>query len=293
MTPTERADASTPWKEFTTADGRKYYYNKITKLSKWTMPDEMQQAREQAEKAAGILKSAAPAPSASVKPPVSVTPLSQSGLPAATATTLMPTLPVPPVSSDNAKLDVKMDEKEEVARGTLAQELEEAKKVMPVPSKINVSPVIEEKSTLVSEEPQLYASKIEAKNAFKELLESVHVEADWTWEQAMRVIINDKRYGALKSLGERKQAFNEYLSHRKKQESEEKRAKQKLTREKFLAMLEESKDLTSHMRWSKALLMFEDDPRFLAVEKDREREELFEDYIVELERKVRVPVISV
>lgn len=27
--------------------------------------------------------------------------------------------------------------------------------------------------------------------------------------QAMRVIINDKRYGALKSLGERKQAFNE------------------------------------------------------------------------------------
>lgn len=27
--------------------------------------------------------------------------------------------------------------------------------------------------------------------------------------QAMRVIINDKRYGALKALGERKQAFNE------------------------------------------------------------------------------------
>lgn len=27
--------------------------------------------------------------------------------------------------------------------------------------------------------------------------------------QTMRVIINDKRYGALKTLGERKQAFNE------------------------------------------------------------------------------------
>lgn len=27
--------------------------------------------------------------------------------------------------------------------------------------------------------------------------------------QAMRVIINDKRYGALKTLGERKQVFNE------------------------------------------------------------------------------------
>jgi hypothetical protein len=30
--------------------------------------------------------------------------------------------------------------------------------------------------------------------------------------QAMRVIINDKRYGALKTLGERKQAFNEASS---------------------------------------------------------------------------------
>ena len=31
---------------------------------------------------------------------------------------------------------------------------------MPVTSKINISPVVEEKSTLVSEEPQIYASKI-------------------------------------------------------------------------------------------------------------------------------------
>lgn len=30
--------------------------------------------------------------------------------------------------------------------------------------------------------------------------------------QAMRVIITDKRYGALKSLGERKEAFNEVNS---------------------------------------------------------------------------------
>jgi len=40
MTPIERADASTVWKEFTTPEGRKYYYNKVTKQSKWTIPDE-------------------------------------------------------------------------------------------------------------------------------------------------------------------------------------------------------------------------------------------------------------
>lgn len=64
----------------------------------------------------------------------------------------------------------------------------------------------------------------------------MNVQSDWTWEQvdallffylfffvcdananfwfliviqAMREIINDKRYNALKTLGERKQAFNE------------------------------------------------------------------------------------
>ncbi|KAL0366295.1 UNVERIFIED_CONTAM: Pre-processing protein 40A [Sesamum radiatum] len=40
-----RADASTVWKEFTTPEGRKYYYNKETKQSKWTIPDELKEAK--------------------------------------------------------------------------------------------------------------------------------------------------------------------------------------------------------------------------------------------------------
>jgi hypothetical protein len=52
----------------------------------------------------------------------------------------------------------------------------------------------------------------DAKNAFKEMLESHKIGLDWTWEQSMKKIINDKRYGALKTLGEKKQAFNEVNS---------------------------------------------------------------------------------
>lgn len=80
----------------------------------------------------------------------------------------------------------------------------------------------------------------EAKDAFKSLLQSTNIQSDWTWEQvghkiklfsfysfidfcplylnnykksqAMRLIINDKRYGALKTLGERKQAFSQVQS---------------------------------------------------------------------------------
>lgn len=39
-----------------------------------------------------------------------------------------------------------------------------------------------------------------------------------TWEQAMKMIINDSRYGALKHLNEKKQAFNEYKTQKAKEE---------------------------------------------------------------------------
>ncbi|KAG6466522.1 hypothetical protein ZIOFF_075682 [Zingiber officinale] len=143
---------------------------------------------------------------------------------------------------------------------------------------------------------------------------------------AMRIIINDKRYSALKTLGERKQAFNEsailYLTEfvfqnviwllirvvflysiwvkGKKQETEEKRIKQKKAREDFTRMLEECKELTSQTRWwvvfdifIKAISIFEDDERFSAVERPREREDLFENYLVELQKKYHEEKIQI
>ncbi|KAF3619307.1 hypothetical protein FXO37_33760 [Capsicum annuum] len=41
-----RADASTDRREFTSPMGRKYYYNKVTRTSKWRMPDEVKLDRE-------------------------------------------------------------------------------------------------------------------------------------------------------------------------------------------------------------------------------------------------------
>ncbi|XP_044475954.1 pre-mRNA-processing protein 40A-like [Mangifera indica] len=166
--------------------------------------------------------------------------------------------------------------------GASTQDIEEAKKGMAVAGKIDVTPM-EEKTP--DDEPLVFANKLEAKSAFKALLESANVQSDWTWEQAMREIINDKRYGALKTLGERKQAFNEYLGQRKKLEAEERRMRQKKAREEFTKMLAESKELTSSTKWSKAVTMFENDERFKAVERVRDREDLFDNYMVELKRK--------
>lgn len=44
------------------------------------------------------------------------------------------------------------------------------------------------------------------------------VSSTCSWEQAMKLIINDARYGALKHLNEKKQAFNAYKTQRAKEE---------------------------------------------------------------------------
>jgi len=86
---------------------------------------------------------------------------------------------------------------------------------------------------LVSVSLAAYAWRLqeEAKDAFKELLAAKGVASDWSWEQTMKLIINDKRYAALKSLGEKKQCFNEYLQQRKKGEKEEERQRLKRAKE--------------------------------------------------------------
>nr|XP_043636190.1 pre-mRNA-processing protein 40A isoform X3 [Erigeron canadensis] len=305
MTPLERADASTVWKEFTTAEGKKYYYNKDTKQSKWTIPDELKLAREQAEKEASrgtqspatLIASSLDQLPASVSSandvsssPVAVTPIIPVANVVAESSSLIHVAVTPVVSanmhsspmdkSDNSSLHGAP----KTLDGVSVQDTEEAKKGMAVAGKVNTTPS-EEK--VADDEPFIYPTKQEAKMAFKSLLEESNVKADWNWEQAMRVIINDKRYGALKALGERKQAFNEYLMQRKKLETEERRLRQRKAKEEFTKMLEESKELTSSMRWSKAMAIFEDDERYKAVDRAGDREDLFQNYMVDLQKKER------
>lgn len=175
------------------------------------------------------------------------------------------------------------------AEGVSAGNIEEIKKGTSIAGEANIN-VVEDKT--VVQEPIVYETKLEAKHAFKALLETANVGSDWVWDQAMRLIINDRRYGALKTLGERKQAFNEFVGQKKKQEAEERRTKQKKAREDFKKMLEESKELTSSTRWSKVIAFFEDDERFKAVERTKDREDLFGDYIEELEKKERAKALE-
>ncbi|PQQ02432.1 pre-mRNA-processing protein 40A isoform X4 [Prunus yedoensis var. nudiflora] len=57
-------------------------------------------------------------------------------------------------------------------------------------------------------------------------------------------------------------------------------------------MLEECSELTSSTRWGKVESIFEHDERFKAVERDRDRRDMFENYVEELQKKERAKTME-
>lgn len=46
LTPAEKEDPTKIWAEHARADGRVYYFNKLTQVSTWTVPEDLKAARK-------------------------------------------------------------------------------------------------------------------------------------------------------------------------------------------------------------------------------------------------------
>lgn len=106
-----------------------------------------------------------------------------------------------------------------------------------------------------------------------------------TWEKELHKIVFDERYLLLTSK-ERKNVFDDYVRDRAEVEREERRKQYKKIRDDFRKMLEESK-ITTKTSFSSFSQGNRDDDRYKKIEKIRERETLFNDYINELRKKER------
>ncbi|VFQ63956.1 unnamed protein product [Cuscuta campestris] len=299
MTAIEKADASTNWRECTSPDGNKYYYNKITKVSKWAIPDELKLVREMVklepikvleQENSGVshtldktlLCSAKASPSAAC---LSALPQEAGASPISVAIV---------VTNELLSLSDNVSKSPTESVG------------MQTPSK-TASPVVKSDGHGVSTTP---ADPITTQMVSE--ISSVHdAAADTdrgspgkTQEVEKSAGVSEK--GSVASSDEkltepsplvypsklRKQAFNEYVEQKKTHEAEEKRARQKKGKEDFKIMLEECKELTSSTRWSKAIYIFENDERYKAVERPKDREDLFQDYIQELDKKERAKALE-
>lgn len=134
----------------------------------------------------------------------------------------------------------------------------------------------------VSQAEPEYGSAEEAENAFIKMLRRHNVQADWPWEQAMRVTIKDPQYRALKDPKDRKAAFEKYAVEVRMQEKD--RAKERFAklRADFNTMLKRHPEIKHYSRWKTIRPIIEGETTFRATNDENERRQLFEDYLVEL-----------
>ena len=71
----------------------------------------------------------------------------------------------------------------------------------------------------------IYATKDEAREAFKQMLNEAGCQSSWPWDKVMRHVANEPRWNALKRVNEKKQCYNAWKPVRAKQEKEELRIK--------------------------------------------------------------------
>uniref|UniRef100_A0A671YXE1 Pre-mRNA-processing factor 40 homolog A n=1 Tax=Sparus aurata TaxID=8175 RepID=A0A671YXE1_SPAAU len=144
--------------------------------------------------------------------------------------------------------------------------------------------VVKEERPELQKKTYKWNTKEEAKQAFKELLKEKGVSSNSSWEQAMKMIINDPRYSALPKLSEKKQAFNAYKVQTEKEEKEEARIKYKESKETFQRFLENHEKMTSTTRYKKAEQMFCEQEVWSCVP-ERDRLEIYEDVLFYLAKK--------
>ncbi|XP_062594928.1 pre-mRNA-processing factor 40 homolog B-like [Saccostrea cucullata] len=132
--------------------------------------------------------------------------------------------------------------------------------------------------------PLVFKNKKEAMEAFKSLLKEKGVSSNASWEQALKLIVNDPRYGALRQLNERKQAFNEYKTKRAKEEKEEQRLRAKHAKEDLEHFLLHAEKMNSSVKYWKADDLFGDQDVWRRVD-DRDRREIFDDVVHMLAKK--------
>ncbi|KAL4631262.1 transcription elongation regulator 1 isoform X1 [Arapaima gigas] len=236
----------TPWCVVWTGDDRVFFYNPTTRLSMWDRPDELI-GRADVDK--------------NIQEPPH-----KRGL------------------EDSRKLGISKEELEAVTAEALEDEPIKAKKR----KKEDVKEADTEKE--VAMEAEIKAAReravvpLEARmKQFRDMLLERGVSAFSTWEKELHKIVFDPRY-LLLNPKERKQVFDQYVKTRAEEERKEKKNKLMQAKEEFKKMMEEAK-LNIRMTFSEFASKHAKDARFKAIEKMKDREVMFTEFMTALRKK--------
>uniref|UniRef100_A0A669D7K5 Transcription elongation regulator 1 n=1 Tax=Oreochromis niloticus TaxID=8128 RepID=A0A669D7K5_ORENI len=118
---------------------------------------------------------------------------------------------------------------------------------------------------------------------FKDMLLERGVSAFSTWDKELHKIVFDPRY-LLLNPKERKQVFDQYVKTRAEEERKEKKNKLMQAKDEFRRMMEEAK-LTPRTTFSEFAVKHGRDPRFKTIEKMKDREAIFVEFITAMRKR--------
>ncbi|NXS55723.1 PR40A factor, partial [Brachypteracias leptosomus] len=291
-TPAEQLLSKCPWKEYKSDAGKPYYYNSQTKESRWAKPKELEDLEGKvkdvtsggvAVTSGGVATTTAPSTAEPVPSAATTATSGATTAPEGDATSAAP-------AEGESGGAATTEEQGQATSGAAGQEqagdssagtAEDSSKQE---AAADAAAKKEDEDAQPVKKTYTWNTKEEAKQAFKELLKEKRVPSNASWEQAMKMIINDPRYSALAKLSEKKQAFNAYKVQTEKEEKEEARSKYKEAKESFQRFLENHEKMTSTTRYKKAEQMFGEMEVWNAIS-ERDRLEIYEDVLFFLSKK--------
>ncbi|NWZ97172.1 TCRG1 regulator, partial [Nesospiza acunhae] len=314
--------AVSEWTEYKTADGKTYYYNNRTLESTWEKPQELKEKEKMEEKVKEPIKepSEEPLPMETEEEESKEEPIkelikeepkeeemteeekaAQKAKPV--ATTPIPGTPWCVVwTGDERVADVDkiiqepphkkgMDEGKKLIREE-HEAAEEANEDEPIKikkrKKDDIKDIDSEKEAAMEAEIKAARERaivpLEARmKQFKDMLLERGVSAFSTWEKELHKIVFDPRY-LLLNPKERKQVFDQYVKTRAEEERKEKKNKIMQAKEDFKKMMEEAK-INPRTTFSEFAAKHAKDSRFKAIEKMKDREALFNEFITAARKK--------
>uniref|UniRef100_A0A1A8G2Y1 Transcription elongation regulator 1 n=2 Tax=Nothobranchius korthausae TaxID=1143690 RepID=A0A1A8G2Y1_9TELE len=118
---------------------------------------------------------------------------------------------------------------------------------------------------------------------FRDMLLERAVSAFSTWDKELHKIVFDPRY-LLLNPKERKQVFDQYVKTRAEEERKEKKNKLMQAKDDFRRMMEDAR-LTPKTTFSEFAMKHGRDPRFKSIEKMKDREVIFIEFMTALRKR--------
>lgn len=297
-----------PWTRHETAEGRVYYYNKITKESSWNKPDELKTPQERQARttptsvsANGIWKeyktpegrayyyntvtkeTTWTRPDAFNAP--ATTAETADSTAAATATTTAATTAATTASATASATTTPEIKKEKATPAEEPKEESEMDKAMkatlasmtvPIPAPVAAEPV-EPVVEAPADDNEQDLKKRQAER-FRDLLRDKYnegkISSTCNWEHAVKHIQGDPRFRILTKVSEKKQLFNAWKVQRQKEERDEKRLAIKKAKEDLEKWLQDHPKMKPGLKYMRAREIFGKEAVWQAVHED-DRQDIF------------------